>query len=722
MHGGPAISDRRGTFPSWVAHAWALWLLLGCREPGTIALPPLPPVRDAAASALTIPDGATPCAQDSDCDDGVDCTKDFCLPGGYCVRALDSSRCSDGIFCNGPEVCDPVAGCMPSSPERCDDGDVCTVDRCDETMKACVHGPRDFDGDGEADWHCPGGTDCDDFDPNRGSLRPEICGNGIDDDCDDLTDEADCSSAAHDRCDDALDVSAGGKFAVNIAGAVADYAISCGDAGAPDVAFSFTLTESRDVELIASGVLSDGSDETAAVALRDRCEDVGTERKCSRGFPAQLRMRALAPGTYFAIVSSQQSMQVVLQVSFMPPSAPPTNTTCDAPLDISAGGRFEGNFVDAGDDEQLACGFAGAEDLAYVFTTDAPHDVELSATSLSGGRMSFAVRSVCHDDMTTLRCVSDDPARARLYQLPAGTYYVVLEGPPSREVDFSLEVAFVDPSAPPPGDGCSNPLELPLGMSVPGTLANRQDLLAVSCGCGKGQAQSPGGCNQFLADVVYHVIADRPTDFGVRVDGGSALMVYDFRSTCDAQDTQLACGDGAMVNGRIRNLAPGDYYLVLESPSPANDPASFTVEVDRLPRTVPVAVQGNETCATAYDVPSDGGLFSGDTLGMLDDYQASCGSGAHSPDAVYHLTLNSRSRVTASLEASFDTVLYRFTGTSADACQSKMEAACNDDGAQGNTNSSLSETLQAGSYYYVVDGFNDNNAGRYLLDIAVAPQ
>jgi hypothetical protein len=320
--------------------------------------------------------------------------------------------------------------------------------------------------------------------------------------------------------------------------------------------------------------------------------------------------------------------------------------------------------------------------------------------------------------------VSDAPGRARLYQLQLGIYYVVLEGPPSREVDFSLEVAFVEPTSPPPGDGCTNPLELPLGMSVPGTLANRQDLVAVSCGCGKAQSQSQSGCNQFLSDVVYHVRADRPTDLGVRVDGGPSLMIYDFRSTCDMQDSQLICGFGAMVNGRVRNLAPGDYYLVLESPAPANDPASFTVELDRLPRTVPTSVSGNENCATAYAVSMDGGLFAGDTLGMLDDYQASCGSGAHSPDAVFELVLDRRSRVTAALDAAFDTVLYRFPelGQGPDACQSKNEAACNDDGAQGNTNSSLSETLQMGSYYYVVDGFNDNNSGKYLLDIAVSPQ
>ena len=70
-------------------------------------------------------------------------------------------------------------------------------------------------------------------------------------------------------------------------------------------------------------------------------------------------------------------------------------------------------------------------------------DVELSAISVTGERMNFAVRTECDDANTTLRCVSDAPARAHMYGVPPGTYYLVLESSPSREVDFSLDVAFL---------------------------------------------------------------------------------------------------------------------------------------------------------------------------------------------------------------------------------------------------------------------------------------
>lgn len=48
----------------------------------------------------------------------------------------------------------------------------------------------DADGDGHADQAC-GGDDCDDSDPNVNPARPEVCDNGIDDDCDDLIDGQD---------------------------------------------------------------------------------------------------------------------------------------------------------------------------------------------------------------------------------------------------------------------------------------------------------------------------------------------------------------------------------------------------------------------------------------------------------------------------------------------------------------------------------------------------
>jgi len=59
-------------------------------------------------------------------------------------RCLTNADCSDGVFCNGAEVCDVSTGqCGPGTPPTCDDQSLCTADRCDLTRDACVNDPAD---------------------------------------------------------------------------------------------------------------------------------------------------------------------------------------------------------------------------------------------------------------------------------------------------------------------------------------------------------------------------------------------------------------------------------------------------------------------------------------------------------------------------------------------------------------------------------------------------
>jgi len=81
------------------------------------------------------------CVHDSECDDGFDCTLDFCAYDGVCVVRPRDELCEDGNFCNGPAFCAMGVGCV-EAPPSCDDGIACTVDTCDETLDACTSEPR----------------------------------------------------------------------------------------------------------------------------------------------------------------------------------------------------------------------------------------------------------------------------------------------------------------------------------------------------------------------------------------------------------------------------------------------------------------------------------------------------------------------------------------------------------------------------------------------------
>lgn len=650
------------------------------------------------AGTMMFPDGTVFCSTDEECDDGVACTRDSCAMAGYCRNLVDPASCDDGIFCNGVEQCDPRSGCVVGLRETCNDDNVCTVDRCNEETKSCDRFPRDQDDDGDADWFCEGGTDCDDGNPLVSGLINEVCDDFIDNDCDEEVDEPECGRPRNDTCDDPLDVSAGGFYLFSTNGAAPDYPFSC-RATTRDLVAEFTLTERRSITIEGEGDFF-----SVALSLRTDCTDVSTEVACEYEtfLTTVIRRRALEPGTYYVILNANSTGDIGLTVTFGAPIDPPTNDTCASPLDVSAGGSFPGSTVEAADDLTTSCGFGGSPDLVYTFTTTAPQNVRISALEATGQSMAYSIRTDCAMVSTEMRCDYGNPAEGTFHQLPAGTYFLVVEGPARVDVDFTLDVMFLPPTPPLRGDTCSAPIILtPNGIPVSGTFVGMENDHDVSCG-------------YYYRDVVYQFTLGAASDLTVTFDAGMFANVS-LRPTCDLGATQIRCTDGNPVRQRIRNVAGGTYYLIVES----SRGAGFTVSVNATtPPTSPVVVSGNDTCAGAYPIPAGGGLFSGTTATLTNAVDRTrCGGGAASNDAAFVLTLASRSRVVASTDgSSFDTVLHVHRAM----CVSGAEIACDDDGGAAFT-SLIDMMFDPGTYYIIVDGFGATSAGNYLLEVLVTP-
>jgi hypothetical protein len=78
------------------------------------------------------------------CVDTIDCTADSCDEANdRCAFAPDDSICADATFCNGDELCDVGLGCQAGPARSCDDQIACTTDSCDEDTAACVNTPDD---------------------------------------------------------------------------------------------------------------------------------------------------------------------------------------------------------------------------------------------------------------------------------------------------------------------------------------------------------------------------------------------------------------------------------------------------------------------------------------------------------------------------------------------------------------------------------------------------
>jgi len=80
-------------------------------------------------------------ASSTPCDDNVTCTIDECNEAdNTCTHIPDSQMCNDGLFCNGEEYCDSRLDCR-SRPPPCVDNVPCTIDACDESSDSCRNTP-----------------------------------------------------------------------------------------------------------------------------------------------------------------------------------------------------------------------------------------------------------------------------------------------------------------------------------------------------------------------------------------------------------------------------------------------------------------------------------------------------------------------------------------------------------------------------------------------------
>ncbi len=97
-----------------------------------------------------------------------------------CTCSDDDSDGYYAIACGGDDCDDTAAVVHPGAAEICDGRD----NDCDMVLPA-----NELDADGDGVLVCD--DDCDDADPNIGPHRPELCDDGLDNDCDQQIDSLD---------------------------------------------------------------------------------------------------------------------------------------------------------------------------------------------------------------------------------------------------------------------------------------------------------------------------------------------------------------------------------------------------------------------------------------------------------------------------------------------------------------------------------------------------
>ena len=661
-----------------------------------------------------------PCTQSDQCNDGIDCTFDQCDHElARCRFVPDDSTCQNGLYCDGVEICDPKHGCTFGEPVTCSDGNACTIDSCDEASHNCLHVPRDADGDGDPDGHCPGGHDCNDQDPSVSSLAPELCANGVDDDCDGETDEADCVAPSNDDCLDPLAISAPGVYAMSTLGAHLDYAASCGVpnlAVASDVVAAIMLPAGPpvDVQLTAHTPTSPGAD--VALALFGQCGDPASEIACSPSYlsaqggnVAKVRGRSLGdPAQALALpamVFTSPGSDLTLRLELLPASTAPSNETCGTAAPLAPSVPVVASLEGALPDVASACAPLTG-DLLYQFDLAAPSNVDLYASSIDGdGYPSISLRTAaCALPEDEITCQLGAAPHIFRHSLPAGTYTVAVAASVPTDVLLTLEVSA--PTAPPPDDDCVAPPVLEPNHTIPVSFVGHQDDVGTGCLVG-------------AVDAAYDLELSEASDVLVvgRFSSGDRAAAEIELPACATPQDQLACGTASLspLRAAKHNLPAGSYRVVAGSQQGA--PMQITAFVrPAVPATI---VPFADSCSDVLTIPPTGGFFQGNTSNASANYKAGCDQGGQGPggarEQMLELLLTAPKRVVLDMQGSgYTTLLDVRRGP---ACPGEeVPNGC----AAGYypERSFLDLQLEAGTYYLQVDGYA-GASGPWFLDVRV---
>ncbi len=672
-------------------------------------------------AAVDVPPLGRVCTTNAQCDDSIPCTDDRCGPDSRCVNVPNSGMCDNGVFCDGPEVCDTRRGCIRGESISCDDNVVCTQDRCVEATRTCTHVPLDRDGDGDPDDHCHAvecgdagvpepdsgmptpcwrGHDCNDSDPRVNSVVPEICADMIDNNCNGTVDDAErggCMRAPHDRCDDPLDVSAGGVFALDMAAAQSDYTLRCAGGIAHDLVTRLHLDTPHDVDITA-----DAETSVVGIALQSQCGSTTTTDtlECDYGFPSRIRRHSLPAGDYFLLVGSSGTDPVDLTVRLTDPTPQPTNDACaSAQVIPTSGATIRSDLIGATDDVSTLCGGTG-RDHVYVFTLDAPMNVTIQLAGARSDYLSLSLATNCMRTPDVLRCDSGSTLTFTAHQLAAGTYYLFVES--YDPVFYTLQATFAAPTPPAMGDTCASPLTL-----VEGTPVN------IPSGTMEGDYRL--SCATSGRDSVFQFTLTQRRDVLIDASaGGYAYFGVAIGDVCPPTSAmQRVCNTGNSPRTFALGLDPGTYYAVVK---PSRD-TDYQVSLTTFPPIDVTPASMNDVCSSATTIPSGRGYFTGSTAMLNDNYSSTCAGATHGKDAVFAFHLDTRSRVTLVTDTSFFHVAWIALGPG---CPGAATMGTGDNCNLG-THTTLDGVLPPGDYLFFIDGLSTGYEGTYGLQTLITP-
>lgn len=651
-------------------------------------------------ASVAPPIADVPCNDDGPCNDGFSCTDDRCdLEAGRCVHVAHDERCDDRVFCNGFEVCNVRRGCITGG-DVCGVGNGCNIARCDEAARQCTTTPRDADSDGDPDNHC-GGADCDDTDPRRSSRMSEICGNGLDDNCNAQVDESGCIAPQGDQCAQPVVMPAEGERTVSTAGATAPIPSGC----------SFPLSTTSKTIFVAvprsSGhdTVLEVSDASMPVTLALLASCGAPATTCEQGavapFPRML-VTAAPTGSAIVAVTSPVESTLRLRTVALPATQTPATSDCTTPAPLVPGVPMRIDFTSQRATLPSDCASAGLR--TFALEVPATSTLTLTARSLTGsGNAAIGLRQgTCSDLASEIVCRNSETGPLVHPYLAAGSYVVTVATATATAVE--LTATLTAPGTLASGSGCLDAIPVSPGQKVATSFDDRPDFVRSGC-------QSGGAASVFRLDI------PSPSDLlivgRVPVAANGSMALLDDR--CTPRTAQRCSVGGTPFHVTRQAVRAGIFFVGLGTDGGGSGTLAAYTRTS-VPETL---VSGGGDCATAVPIGANGGRFSGDSTGLPSTVGTTCDTALANPRAptqLFRLTLASRRRVLLDTSGSaFPTIASIRSGPTCPG--SELPDGCHT--GFGVDRSFLDRVLDPGTYWLVLTGFSSAQ-GRWTLDVFTA--
>ncbi len=366
----------------------------------------------------------------------------------------------------------------------------------------------------------------------------------------------------NETCASATPIALDAPFDVALIDAAKDVPSACAGAKTGELAYSFTLGETRDVRIFASTLSGQG---IPVVSLRDPADgSCATELRCRAGSAPPVFARSLAAGTYvFTVAGTTQLDASVLVKTYAPTPAPPTSSCATAPA-LAPNVRTAVDLSSLEDSIKNGC-LGGGLAAAYALDLAAPSDVLVvgrfvlgtaGGVSLNGPLCTSADLLVCREQTT--------PVRVSKRNMAPGSYRVVV----ANEVGLSAEVtAFVRPTVAPTvvsaSDGCAGTTVVPPagGFFTGDTTGKTPDFGSACDTAGTGVG---GAADQLLR---LDLTARKRVVLDMTGSTYTTLLAIRQGAACPGIEVPDACWAGFSNLGRSfleRVLDPGTYWLQID--------------------------------------------------------------------------------------------------------------------------------------------------------------